>query len=254
MALERSLARMHTTVEIAVDTIAGVCAAKKAQASSVELASALFEAGGLTPSLALVEEAVKTGIDVHVMIRPRPGGFYYTEDELDIMRKDIVHACKAGAKGVVFGIADETGTGLDVERMRELTNLAADNGAKAVTLHRLFDVLPDRNRALLQVAGVGVTRVLTSGGKDTAVDAQAELGGLVTIADTMGVEIVAGGGITPENVHELRDVRLHGIHASCKMLSTTTGPAGPGGGSAPHYVTDPAAVKKLVDIISPWTR
>lgn len=36
---------------------------------------------------------------LHVLIRPRAGGFYYTDDEFDIIQRDIIAARMAGADG-----------------------------------------------------------------------------------------------------------------------------------------------------------
>ncbi|MDO4911006.1 MAG: copper homeostasis protein CutC [Corynebacterium sp.] len=228
MALERSLLRMRTAAELAVETAEAAQAAKKAEASSV-----FVHAAGLSPSAELIAAAVDTGINVHVQVRPRHGDFIYTEEELATIREEIIAACTAGAYGVVIGATDATGTAPNVELLRELTQLAADNGAKSVTLDRVFDNFTDQPRALLLLSSAGLTRVYTSAGKESAVDAQAELQALVAIGDTMGVDIYAAGDIEVKNVHELRDVRLHGV-----LVDYTT----------------PEDAKALVDTIKPWTR
>lgn len=38
-------------------------------------------------------------IALHVLIRPRPGGFMYSDDEFDIIQRDILAAKLAGADG-----------------------------------------------------------------------------------------------------------------------------------------------------------
>ncbi|RBO70936.1 copper homeostasis protein CutC, partial [Microbacterium sp. H6] len=74
-------------LEIAVQDPAGVRIAKEVGAARVELATALA-LGGLTPSPATIELAVETagvdGPEVHVLIRPRAGGFHYDDDELAV--------------------------------------------------------------------------------------------------------------------------------------------------------------------------
>ena len=58
----------------------------------VELCASPAE-GGTTPSLAAIEQASAIkGIDASVMIRPRGGDFLYTDEEFQIMLRDIEHA------------------------------------------------------------------------------------------------------------------------------------------------------------------
>ena len=58
---------------------------------------------GVTPSIGLIEQAVSVvggrNIALHVLIRPRPGGFVYSDDEFDIIQRDITAAKLAGVDG-----------------------------------------------------------------------------------------------------------------------------------------------------------
>eukprot|EP00213_Chloropicon_mariensis_P003734 CAMPEP_0197474728 /NCGR_PEP_ID=MMETSP1309-20131121/6196_1 /TAXON_ID=464262 /ORGANISM="Genus nov. species nov., Strain RCC998" /LENGTH=310 /DNA_ID=CAMNT_0043014499 /DNA_START=103 /DNA_END=1036 /DNA_ORIENTATION=+ len=108
-----------------------------AAADRIELCSGL-KLGGLTPSVGLVktvcqllqrkvaEETGKDGrnrgvnvIKVMVMIRPRPGDFTYSPEEIRSMVMDIEAAASAGADGVVFGVLTTEGH-VDVPAVREL--------------------------------------------------------------------------------------------------------------------------------------
>ncbi|MCF0197335.1 MAG: copper homeostasis protein CutC, partial [Bacteroidaceae bacterium] len=71
-------------VEVCCNDIESVAAAIQGGAQRVELCREL-SLDGLTPSLDTMEEAVRTGICVHVLIRPRPGNFIYTEEEIQRM-------------------------------------------------------------------------------------------------------------------------------------------------------------------------
>lgn len=89
-------------LEICTDSFEGTLAAAKQRAKRIELCSAL-SVGGLTPSFGLIKQCVSIGnIEVHVMIRPKPGGFQYSASDIKIMIADIKATKKLDAKGVVI--------------------------------------------------------------------------------------------------------------------------------------------------------
>jgi copper homeostasis protein len=185
-------------VEVCVSSVADAVAAVAAGADRLELCSAL-EVGGLTPSVALLESVLaQVSIPVMAMIRPRAGGFNYEPDQFRTALSDAEWALRLGAGGVVFGFLTREGR-IDESRCREIVALA---GARQTVFHRAFDFAADPLRAADQLAGVGVTRVLTSGQRRSALEGA----GLIrTIADrTRGnMEVLPGGGIRPDNVLEV---------------------------------------------------
>jgi copper homeostasis protein len=85
-----------------------------------------------------------------------------------------------------------------------------------VTFHRAFDECPDADQALETVIALGATRVLTSGGAATGPEGAATIAKLVRLAAER-IGIVAGGGITGDNVAALvnaTDVRE--VHLSTR--------------------------------------
>ena len=129
----------------------------------MELCGSLVE-GGVTPSAGLIATArQKISIGLHVMIRPRAGDFYYSADEFEVMRRDVLMAKQLGAEGVVFGILDADAN-VDIQRTRALVDLARP---LKVTYHRAFDMSADLFRSLEQVTETGADRILTSGGAQT---------------------------------------------------------------------------------------
>ncbi|MCF8605784.1 copper homeostasis protein CutC [Gordonia sp. HY442] len=229
-----------TALEIAVQDPAGAEIARAGGADRVELCSALGATGGLTPTLASVEAAVATGIEVHALVRTRPGGFVYDPAEIAVMAADIVHLVSAGAAGVVVGALHADGS-VDRDATAVLTAAARRAGDVQVTFHRALDAAADPVDALQTLADLGVTRVLTSGGAQTAQDGLAVLSALVA-ADT-GVQIMAGGGVRPDIIGALVDVGVDAVHLSAKTMVDDPGSAGPGGGSAVGLeTTDPAIV------------
>ena len=80
----------------------GFNAAIAGGADRIELCSSLA-VGGLTPSPGFMALAAKTSQPSRAMIRPRVGDYVFSEDEIDVMRRDIDAVRAAGLAGVVIG-------------------------------------------------------------------------------------------------------------------------------------------------------
>ncbi len=188
--------RTGLTYEVCVDSVAGALAAEEAGADRVELCSALFE-GGVTPSLALVEQTLRrvSRIRVHPIVRPRGGDFVYDPDEVALMRRDIELFRTAGVPGVVTGALTPAGA-VDVEVLRLL--LSAADGL-STTFHRAFDLVADPLAALETLIGCGVDRVLTSGQEASALEGAPRIAELVSVAAGR-ITVLAGAGVTERNV------------------------------------------------------
>jgi copper homeostasis protein len=185
-------------VEACVDSVASALAAERAGAGRLELCDALFD-GGTTPSAGMIaacKEAVS--IPVFVMIRPRGGGFVYSGEERDVMRRDVVVARGLGADGVVIGGLRPNGS-VDLSLVMQLQEAARET---VVTFHRAFDFTPDLEVSLESLADAGVQRILTSGGAPTALEGASMLSTLVQRAGSR-VVVMAGGGVREENVRTL---------------------------------------------------
>src|SRR5205809_6861028 len=157
---------MRLLVEACVDSVASSLAAERGGARRLELCDALF-GGGTTPSAGMIAACKETvSIPVFVMIRPRGGGFVYSDAERDVMRRDIVVAREIGADGVVIGGLCPDGT-VDLALVRCLVEAARD---LSVTFHRAFDLTPSLAESSASLADAGVQRVLTGGGASAAAD------------------------------------------------------------------------------------
>jgi len=185
-------------LEIAAASIASALAAQEGGADRIELCANLRE-GGTTPSYGtLVEARRRLHIPIHVLIRPRGGDFLYDEAEGEVMLRDI-HAClQAGADGVVIGALNADGD-IDVALCRRLIEAA---GRLDITFHRAFDAARDREAALETIVALGCKRVLTSGGAASASQGAETIAQLVRQAAGR-VAIMAGGGVSANNVREL---------------------------------------------------
>jgi copper homeostasis protein len=184
-------------LEICCGSLDDALEAAAGGADRLELCSALF-LGGLTPSIGTILEAGRR-LDTPflTMIRPRAGGFQYSAAEFSTMRRDVAMAAEAGTDGVVFGILREDGT-VDESRVKQLLKEAGD---LETVFHRAFDVTPDPFQALDALADLGITRVLTSGQRESVLEGAALIRELIGHADGR-IEILPGGGIEPWNVRE----------------------------------------------------
>jgi copper homeostasis protein len=185
-------------VEAAVESLESALAAERAGADRIELCVNLNE-GGTSPSTGLTAAVVDgTHLPVFVLIRPRAGDFVYSDDEIDLMSRDIETAGIIGVAGIVTG-ALTSAYNLDVEQTRLLVKAAA---GLPVTFHRAFDSIVSKTDSLEQLIDLGVTRVLTSGSSTTAADGADVIAALVDQARDR-IAIIAGGGIREHNVSDV---------------------------------------------------
>lgn len=185
-------------LEACVENLQQAILAEKLGASRVELCVGLVD-DGLTPPKHLIQEVVsRLSIPVRIMIRPRSGGFVYTDLELEKMRTSIRYVKEIGADGVVFGVLNENNE-MDVKVIEELVALSQPLG---VTIHKAFDCTEDpiaEIRKLEQIKGVDT--ILTSGNSATAMEGLALLKEMT--ANVKRIQIMACGRVTNENVSEL---------------------------------------------------
>ncbi|WP_300266770.1 copper homeostasis protein CutC [Microbacterium sp.] len=223
-------------LELAVQDTAGVRIAHELGAARVELTQALA-LGGLTPSPATLEVALEAagtcGPEVHVLIRPRPGGFRYDADEIAVSVRDIERAVRAGAAGVVVGALDDAGA-LDLDVMSRLRDAAAD---ASVTLHRAIDLTADPVATLESAVELGLRRVLTSGGASTASEGIDTLRALVAAAQGR-IEVMAGSGVSADSARALADVGVDALHFSAKRAVDPSGSGAIADSMGGHDVTD----------------
>lgn len=195
---------MTVLVEAAVDTYVDALAAQAEGVHRIELCGPLH-GGGTTPSAGLIARCSDTLLlSTYVLVRPRLGDFVYSDDELEIMKRDVAVAKELGVDGVVLGALTPEGD-IDADRLAAVIALASP---LLVGFHRAFDRVRDQDEALELLVSLQVDHVLTSGAATTALDGASRLRSLVERAgDRIG--IIAGGSITPENAATV--VRLTGV-------------------------------------------
>lgn len=194
-------------LELCAASLAAIHLAKRFNFDRIELCQNL-EQGGITPSYGMIEYAIAFGIETHVLIRPRPGGFFYSEDEQEIMLREIINCKEMGARGIVIGALTETGS-IDEEFLKKVMLKAS---GMEVTFHRAFDDSYDWKKSLNVLIQYKVKRVLTSG-----LARNVELG-LPVLKEMKkysagNIQIMIGGGVSAANalrlVNEINPDALH---------------------------------------------
>lgn len=237
------------TLELVAQDAYAVHVASSLGIERVELCSAL-ELGGLTPSAGLVGRCVDVaraadpGVEVHALIRPRPGDFRFDDDEMAIMVADIASSVAAGAAGVVVGALAPDGLP-DLGVLARFVEAAA--GAE-VTFHRALDVSADPVAALERVAGAGVTRVLSSGGRPTAEEGMEVLRRMVGLG--LPVQVMAGSGVNAGNARQLAATGVAALHFSARTRVAGSGMALGAGDDGGHDVTDADAARAIVEALT----
>lgn len=203
---------MPVTLEICCGSADDAIQAALGGADRIELNSCLAQ-GGLTPSLGtLLTVKERIHLPVMAMVRPRGGGFCYTEGEMDCIRQDARLLLDAGADGLVFGFLQPNGQ-VDEHRTRELVALCGD---KTSVFHRAIDVTPDWRQALEALIRLGVKRVLTSGQAATAPEGAQTLRAMQDFVSG-AIEILPGAGVRLENATRLLSITgCNQLHLSCQ--------------------------------------
>ena len=224
-------------LEVCVDTIQAAILAEKAGADRIELCSAL-DLGGATPSGPLVS-AVRRVIQVPliVLIRSRTGDFLYEELECELMIQEAIQAIEYGADGIAIG-------GLIASRELNIPFLLAIVNALPkcqLVMHRAFDQISDPATALGKLIDLGFTRILTSGGREMAIDGLQNLCRLSEWARGR-IEILPGGGVAPANAEIIlaksRSCQLHGSFRT------------PANGKGTVRLPDPVAISQTKAILT----
>lgn len=188
--------RPDMILEACVETLEDAILAEKSGANRIELCGDL-SVGGITPSEDLTTQCHELlSIPIMAMVRPRGGNFVYSKSEIEEMKRSIDFFKKQGIAGVVFGMLDENNE-VDIELTKEM---AAFANPLLVTFHKAIDDTPDLVRAVKQISQItDIQRVLTSGGKATAMEGASILREMKK-AVAGKITILAAGRVTKENL------------------------------------------------------
>lgn len=218
-------------LEICAYSIESCCNAREAGAHRVELCASPQE-GGTTPSIGMIAAASKVlksqpqskgdkPLELYVMIRPRGGDFVYTEEEFDVMQRDISAIGESGiaVDGVVFGILTQEGH-IDIERNSQLVKLAGKYNLK-VTFHRAADRCTAMPEQIVEdIIETGAYRILTSGQKPTAEEGIDNIRRMAKAAAGR-IKIMCGSGVSEKNAGILKECGVDAEHATAKSFRTS---------------------------------
>ena len=187
-------------MEVCAFNIQSAIIAERAGAARVELCDNPVE-GGTTPSYGTIRQTrEKISILLYPIIRPRSGNYFYDDNEMAIIKHDIMMCKELGCDGISIGVQKLDGQ-IDIEKFKQIVDWAYPMG---VTCNRAFDVTPDPYEALEKLIESGCERVLTSGQKTAAPDACKILKKLVHQAGDK-IIIMPGAGIKSSNIKKLME-------------------------------------------------
>ena len=212
-------------IEVVANSVQDCIVAQSKGADRIELISASY-LGGLTPTTTVLDMAIENGVKIPIMgmVRPRGGGFCYSEIEKEQMYREAKELLEHGVKGIVFGFLTEDRK-IDWEETTKMIELCKSYEAESV-FHRAFDCSDEPEYNIQHLIELGCTRVLTSG-LGANVEKGADL--LKLLQEKFGdkIEILAGAGITVENIqYIIKKTGITQVHGTFKKYSvdpTTTG-------------------------------
>lgn len=242
---------MRRLLEVCVDNFESAMAAIAGGAGRLELCSALSE-GGLTPTpgfLSRIQTHNATNVPIYCMLRCRTSNFVYSDEEMEIMKQDVVALKKAGANGFVFGALLEIGD-VDMKKCREIIKTAYP---LPVTFHRAFDHCRRPTIEIEVIIDLGFERVLTSGKQKNA-----QLGAKLIKKLMEQVEnriiIMPGGGINKDNLKFIMEntaaLEYHGSFKKVKEETPQKDSDGVDATGGPLYITDSNLVTEIVQILN----
>ena len=188
--------------EACVERLDEAILAEKNGADRIELCSRL-DLDGLTPHRNMIDDVINSvKIPVKVMIRPRGGNFVYHDQELDVMKEDILYCKRVNVSGIVFGVLKEDKT-VNLRATRLLSDMA--NGLE-ITCHKAIDEVSPMFTELDRLRKTqAVTNILTSGGADSAIKGSDKIKEMINRYSSQ-LTIIAAGKITEQNIIEAHEL------------------------------------------------
>lgn len=168
-------------------------------ADRIELVSALTE-GGVTPSFGLIERVINSvNIPVNVMIRHHANSFMYSEEDINIMLKDIEIVNSIGANGIVLGLLDNKNKIDEVN----LNRLIKNTNSLDITFHKAIDETNPVESIKILNSYDKITNVLTSGGKGDIINNLDTINKMIN--ESKNIKVLLGGGLNFDNIKKVKE-------------------------------------------------
>ena len=196
-------------IELCAASQEAIQIASNLQIDRIELCQNLDQ-GGLTPSAGMIKYAKNLGLETHVLIRPRAGGFHYSEEEIKLILNDVQFCKDFGVDGIVVGLL-QPNFEIDLDAIERVNDI---RGNLELSFHRAFDDTIEWKRSLDKLISCGVDRLLTSG---FASNVDIGLPNLIEMTNYANerIEIMPGGGVNAGNILKIkREVQSKSIHFS----------------------------------------
>jgi len=196
-------------IELCAASQEAIQIASELKLDRIELCQNLDQ-GGLTPSAGMMKYAKDLGLETHVLIRPRAGGFHYSDEEMKVILNDVQVCKDFGVDGIVVGFL-QPNFEIDLESIERINSV---RGNLQLTFHRAFDDSIEWRRSLDKLIACGVDRLLTSG---FASNVDIGLQNLIEMTSYSNgrIEIMPGGGVNVGNILKIkRDIDPESIHFS----------------------------------------
>jgi copper homeostasis protein len=230
-------------IEVCINRLEDIALLQPLAVDRIELCVELA-CGGLTPSLAMVEQALAIStLPIHVLVRSRSGHFNYSEATLFEMKSTIEQLQDLGVAGIVTGA-------LTPEKKLPLAVLKSFRSIVSkgeLYFHRAFDEVNTPEMALEELISLGYDGVLTSGQENTAPAGIQALKQWKTQANEKMV-ILPGGGINADNCLQFKTLGFEWVHLSAKkrLIDDPSSLF-----TAPQYSLDVKALNEVSTLLKP---
>jgi len=210
--------------EACVGNLDDAIQAEKCGAHRVELCFDLNNAGLTPPEDWIIKSKKILKIPVFVIIRPTFRDFFYTDEEFELMKKQIFLCKENNIDGVVIGVLEKKNGIIDIDLLRnkQLADLAKP---MKITFHMAFDLIGEESEiyegininkkfeVIDKLIDMKFDRILTKGCHENALIGKDNLKKMIEYAQNK-IIIMPGGGVNKTNRIELSQYincnELHG--------------------------------------------
>ena len=230
-------------IEVCINRLEDIALLQPLAVDRIELCVELA-CGGLTPPLAMVEQALAIStLPIHVLVRSRSGHFNYSEATLFEMKRTIEQLQDLGVAGIVTGALTPEKK-LPVAVLKSFRSIVSKG---ELYFHRAFDEVNTPEMALEELISLGYDGVLTSGQENTAPAGIQALKQWKTQANEKMV-ILPGGGINADNCLQFKTLGFEWVHLSAKkrLIDDPSSLF-----TAPQYSLDVKALNEVTTLLKP---